>query len=356
MNKREKTLALVVAGMVGLLLIGVMVNRMYLEPKRQLQNQLAGARHTYQQNQGTLESGRFAAQLIAEKVDRTLATDPSEALSLSRSRLVDMLEQADLPVQLTRIDPERVDRHADNLTVGWSVSTRGRLAQIHRFLYMLGADPYLGRIENMTLRAQPRGVEYTLSLRYLTLVLRNAGREAPSQLTPVPVADDERYRQSWALVSRNIFRPFLPRPAPPPREPRQAEQPQPQPQQRQPEPEQPRPRPTHVLSSLTETPKGYDIVVRSVIDGRTSFSDYSIGDRLGGGRIVMVEVRWREDPNHEQRYSPSRVILDIDGDYWAIEIDQPLTRRYRIASDRLPEALQTRQTGTGSSEASTDDT
>ena len=354
MNRREKTLALVVAAMVGLLLLGVMVNRMYVQPKRQLQVQLAGARDTYQQNQDTLETGRFAAQLVAEKVDRTFATDPADALAISRSRLVEMLEHADLPVQLTRIDAERVDRQADNLTVGWSVSTRGRLAQLHRFLYMLQADPYLSRIESMSLRAQPRSVEYTLTLRYLALVLRDAGREAPVQLAPVPQPEGELYRQSWTLVSRNVFRPFLPRPAPPPPEPRQAEQPRSQPQQRQPEPEQPRP--THVLSSLTETPKGYDIVVRSVIDGRSSFSDYSIGDRLGGGRIVMVEVRWREDPHEQQRYSPSRVILDIDGDYWAIEIDQPLNRRYRIASDRLPEALQTRQTGTDSPEASTDGT
>ncbi len=357
MNAREKRLALLVALIAGAMIAATAVNRMYLQPKRELDAQLNAARGTLEGNLGTIDNGRFAAQLVAEKVEQTFSTDPAEALSISHARLVRMLDAAGLPLEegddgLAPIDPQRLDRSGQNLAVGWSVNTQGRLEQIHRFLYMVQNDPYLSRIDNMTLRAQPRGVDYTLTLRYLTLVLRDTGEAAPVELKPVPRPEGELFDQSWGLIARNIFRPFLPRPVPPPRPVAQPQPQRPQPQPQRPQPQPPRPRPSHVLVSLTETPKGPDIVVASHIDGRTSFSDYSIGDRLAGGHIVMVDVRWLEDPHNEGDYSPSRVIIDIDGVYHAVELNHPLTQRYRIAPDRLPEPLRSQEARAGDAERS----
>ena len=71
---------------------------------------------------------------------------------------------------------------------------------------------------------------------------------------------------------------------------------------------------------------------------------YKAGDALGGGTVQMIDYRFLPSPANPQILSPSRVILKVGPDFWAIELGQAVTEKRRLKRDQLPPQLQSAPT------------
>ncbi|MCC5828010.1 MAG: hypothetical protein JJU36_01055 [Phycisphaeraceae bacterium] len=346
MNPREKRLAVIV----GALLLSVgglfIVKQAVIDPLDRLRVEIRNARVQYEDNEDRILLARRQSLQAEELTELTFSKDVREAAALSRQRLVELLQRTMLEVRLNPLDNETIDRAAGDVAVGWSITTRGRLENIHDFLFLLQNDPYVNRLENIRITPVARSPEYNLTLRYQTLVMPSAIARPATEPLPFASLEDHRRDEHWQLVSRNIMRPFLARPPPPPPPPPQPEQPQ-QAQQPPPPPPPPQPtaRPEFLLVGIFEHPQGVDISFKNTQTQRVT--TMQIGDRLAGGEIVMAELRWRPDPRDENNQRPSRVIVRIDDSYWAIDLSMILRDRYRLTPDRLPEDLRTEPVDAG---------
>ena len=78
----------------------------------------------------------------------------------------------------------------------------------------------------------------------------------------------------------------------------------------------------------------YDITTPSRVDR------LKVGDALGGGTVVMIDRRplpRRDNPNLD---SPGRVILMIGQEYFAIEVETVVARKYPMPAELLPPELK----------------
>ena len=67
---------------------------------------------------------------------------------------------------------------------------------------------------------------------------------------------------------------------------------------------------------------------------------YKPGDTLGGGVIALVDYRPMPSPANPEILSPSRVILKVGPEYFAVELGQDLTEKRRLPDSMLPEEIR----------------
>jgi hypothetical protein len=67
---------------------------------------------------------------------------------------------------------------------------------------------------------------------------------------------------------------------------------------------------------------------------------YRPGDTLGGGVIALVDYRPMPLPDNPKILSPSRVILKVGPEYFAVELGQNLTEKRRLPDSMLPEEIR----------------
>ena len=212
------------------------------------------------------------------------------------------------------------------------------------FLYLAKSDPVLHRLDNLIITPKEGG-RADMSFRYATLVLaRQKGEKQPTTTAPGPQPDvdlngSERARYS-VIAARDLFRPYIKRPPPP------VVSAAPPTVERRPTPRTPRPTPR----PPTPSAERFRVVDLSswggedearVIDSVTGNTKaYKMGEPLAGGKAVMIEYKSVPRLDNPLLSSPSRVIIQIGLEYWAIELGQPLTAKRRLKSVELPEQLR----------------
>jgi hypothetical protein len=235
--------------------------------------------------------------------------------------------------------------------IGWRYDLLGRLEQVADMLYLLREDPYLHRVEGLSIVPQRDGRTVKLSFRYMTIVIdedllelkRKVGADRQTIRTatassdeslPLPTLGEESPRPACAVVvAREPFRPYVKK-RPKPQPPRHIAQPNPPASPQEPAPRRDR----FKVVSLTDWNGEQDISVKDTETGE--IRRYNPGDPLAGGSIVMVDYREMPKPDQPDLLSPSRVIVQLGENYFAVELGDSLAGKHRLDSDQLPPELK----------------
>jgi hypothetical protein len=277
---------------------------------------------------------------LRDIASRTFGTDPLAVREAIRVRIDKMVSASGMRRGTTASSPV-VGRHKKDSyqEIGWKYDLIGKLPQAIDMLYLLREDPYLHRIEGLTLTPTGEGNEVKLDFRYMTLVIEpRRGETLPTgdPENPKPIAELGEPRDRFdPIARRNIFRPYIRQ------RPEVAIQTQPvEPNSPDSPPAQPEPGQAgrFRVVSLSRFGTQQDISVR---DSQTGVVQrYNPGDALGGGTVVMVDQRSMPDPGKPELLSPSRLILRIGQQYYAVELGQTLDEKNRLAPHQLPRSLQ----------------
>lgn len=361
MNRREKILAIVIGAMVAGYAGYGAVNKLLFGRAAAYDAEAASLRADLNKLRAENRRKKGYVARLQGFASRSFEGDEVLVRERMRARLIRLLEHSGLsteklvsqPLQGRRLKHKGKEK---DRSVGRSVTIRGKPSHVINFLYLLKKDPYVHRIEGITLSADPKTGKMDLQLKYFTLLLDGVKREAPASSPATSPAGglDGPDRDGYDLiVRRDVFRPYVRRPTRvatrSPQRPRRA-YPRPRVQISTPAPPpgpQKRLRVTG-LSTLSGVP---EVSVRNRSDGEVK--TYKLGESLGNGTIVMIDYRPMPKPEDPRDLSGSRVILRIGGNYWAVEIGQYLVDKYRLKALELPPGLRGRAGAAGESSEKT---
>jgi hypothetical protein len=327
MNKREKLLATLVGGLVGVLVIGFGIRTALLQPLQKIDKSIQGYREkidkiTKEKLQSITTDDRIQAvalKTFGDTVDQASATSGE---ILTRRILESGLEES----EFTRT-PASPRKLKGALEIGWIVQGEGSLTNIINLLFLLENSPYLHRVENVSVTTGETVGRVKTRFRYLTLVL-DPSPDVKRKALPDKFALDSTERHAYDdLIARDILRPYIKRPAPPP-----APATGPGSSGGTPSPTAPGPESFKVVS-LSEWEGQPEIHVLDSAAQRTK--RYKPGDQLAGGTIVCVDYREMPMPD-SFAHSESRVILKVGSEFWAIERGKTLADKHKLEPEQLP--------------------
>ncbi|MFP4355728.1 MAG: hypothetical protein ACLFUJ_11455 [Phycisphaerae bacterium] len=354
MTKREKKLAAVAGTVLGLIGAVGLVHIALLSPLKSLELRENALRSQLGKAKDANSARRSMHARIKQITSQTFGLSGQATATRGDVErfLVDLQKRSDLP-------PLKIDNTAAPNKkgvyegVGWSISGTGRLDKIMNFLYLLENQPYLYKIQRLTLRPDWETELIAMNLDYATILpvqleypkkIRNV--EEPQIITgkysggttAASLSSPERQRYSLLRLRDPLLR-YKQKPvqvAKPPSQPRSRPRPQPKPQPR-PRP-QPQAQPTYRLTSTTAFGGKPQIRIENIRTGSSQV--YREGDAFDGGTIVMVDYRSLPMPENPRLLSGSRIILKKGPDYWAIERGQTFSQKRLLRTDQLPETLQ----------------
>ena len=224
--------------------------------------------------------------------------------------------------------------------IGWRYKLIGSLRQAVNMMYLLRNDPYLHRIEGLNVEPTKDRKEVKLSFQYIALVLipkKNEKLPTSDSADPKAIpklADSKQLPLYYGIAGRNLFRPYLPKSAPPPRVAKRTKSPS------------PAPAPStdwgkYKVVDLSQWGPEKDIRIENTQKrAQQRFRLYNVGDSLAGGTIVMVDYRTMPKPSQPELLSYSRLILKIGGDYYAVELGRSLAEKHRLKGKDIPPSLR----------------
>ena len=330
MTVREKTLGIVVVGILGCGLLYAIVSRFVLAPMAEADRKIGSLREDNEKlekrNSG---EGRYE-RVVASVGKRMYGRDPGRVRELIRAKIMLLAKRSGLDTRehwdMTPVTGrQRRDYYSE---LGWSVRGRGRLKHVVNFLYLLNADPHVHRVSNLRLMPVARSDDIKMQVKYTTIVpegktLRYLRGVEPSRKLKEPDLNSRSRARYNAIVLRDLFRPYRKRPpivARAPGAPAAFEKGELR---------------VVSLSQMAEQP---DIGVRDTLTGAVRY--YRPGDRLGDGRIVLVDYRKMPLPDRPGILSESRVIVRIGSAYWAVELGQAMADKRKLKPTELPEELR----------------
>jgi hypothetical protein len=331
MNQREKTLAIIVVGMLGFFVVALGLRAFFLKPLRDVDSRIAAAQERLETIRAERRAYFDSEDRMKEVARRTFADDVNQAAAIAGEMLTRHIMQCGLrEADFTRL-PAGPRRMRGVQEVGWSVQGEGPLSNIVDLLFGLQELPFVHRVENVVFAASEKPGLVRVRFRYLTLVFEtpfDVTREMPDAI----LAFDETRRKPYeAIVQRDILRPYIKRPPPPP--------PATRPPRSTPETPPPPGPENFQIVSLTEWQGVSEIHVRDRTRQRTV--SYTIGDELAGGEIVLVDYRPLPLRRNPTLQSHSRVILKLGSEFWAVERGQTLADKYLLQPEQLPDAVGT---------------
>jgi hypothetical protein len=346
MTAREKKLAGIVLLAMGILALWGVTMKLIVEPGRELDKQQQRLTSELAELEIDLNRVEPLLRTVARVRARSFDSDPSRTSELTRAHLVTLIQQAGLSIDTASMRPF-TGRTVPNVLqeVGWQVSTVGPKPRLINLLYLLREDPHLGRIDDLRLSPDDDG-DMELRFRYVTLVIADPKYHAlppvePLEEAPLTLNNPQR-DQLEMIVARDVFRPYVPRPQQVVQAPRPQPKPTPQPQtpapQPQPQPAQAAPAGNWRVVGLPRWADGSEVMLRN--EQTSQVLRLHTGDEIEGGEIVMVDYRTLPRIDDPTLRSSSRVIIKLGRDLWAIELGQTTQQRYRLPTQRIPEALQ----------------
>jgi hypothetical protein len=330
MNRREKTLAASVGGVVLIFAAVFGVRAVILKPLRDIDKQTAAVQDKIAKIQADRRKYFAAEDRLKEITLRTYADSVEQASAVSGEMLTKQIEGAGLQEEdFTRIPvgPRKLRGASE---IGWNVQGVGGLSNVVNLLFILNSSPWLHRTENLTVSAGEAPGVVRIHFQYLTLVIDPSPEINRTNLAPILALDSPDRHLLNSIVSRDVLRPYIKQP-PPPLEPGQ---PAPPPAKRNapPGPENFR------IVSLSEWEGQPEVHVRDLAAQKTM--RFKPGDNLNGGTIVMVDYRPMPQPGNPLLQSYSRLILKIDGELWAVERGKTLADKHKLNLSEIPPQLQ----------------
>lgn len=343
MTARQKKILFAVAGVyLAAMVLYAVVTQWFLEParahglrKQQLQTEIA---NLIQQN-GLKPRHEARYRQISKQV---LPGNETEAGSYLADTLMTLLDCGHLGGKLIASRPLEPKPKFGFDELGHAMKVRGKLAYLVDLLYLLESQPFLHRLDNLMLSRQGGG-EFDLSFTYSALAVdaRNKRVKPARQPTtesapPVQNLESPERRQYDAIASRDLFRPYVKRVVEVVRPP-EIQRPEDPPQQ--PEPPKARRQEFFVCGLVTWDDGRQEIAIRNGSNGEVRC--YKPGDRIEGAEVVMIDYRPIPRADNPRLDSPSRLILKIGQDYWAVEIERSLSDKRLMKADQLPPELHT---------------
>jgi len=340
-STREKILALTISLAVVLFTFYLAVDKLFLSQRDRLNGQRTSLRHKIDAANQAMKDYEKQVAKLPDLLAKTFGSDENVASERVRARLVNLLKASGMktdisltPQSSAKVRSPRGDIAGNEVT--WQVVTEGKLDQLIDFVYLLDNEPYLHRIESLSLTPRSGSGTIEMRLRFLSFVpAKRHGKDVPpgavAEQPPSERLDSPRRKLYEVIASRDAFRPYLRYQAPP-----VAVRPAP--------PVGPRPTVVHAptappekVVSLAMWAGRQEVYVRNQSTGEIRV--LKPGQTLAGGKIVMIDYRRLPMPGEPQMLSTSRVILQKGGSYWAIELGQDTTIAHRMPEDQLPQAL-----------------
>jgi hypothetical protein len=323
MKRREKILAGIVLGIVGVFILGLGLRSFLLKPIKEIDKQTALIREKIEKiNQERREY--FDAEESLKKItQRTFATDLNQASARSGEIITRELSSAGLnEADFTRlpVGPRKLKGASE---IGWSIQGKGDLARIINLLYLLQTSPHLHRIEGVTLSASEKPGEIKARFLYLTLVVEAAPEVDPIEIKRhLTLESPERFAYN-SLIERDILRPYI------------KAQPAKPSDSRGPDPSRPLGPESLRVVSLSEWNGQPEVHIRDLARQKTF--RFVPGDKLDDhGEIIAVDYRRMPSPRNPLLTSDSRVILKIGSEFWAVERGQTLADKRKLDAAQWP--------------------
>jgi hypothetical protein len=329
MNDREKLIAGIVGGVVGLAVLAFVARSFVNAPLRDLDKRIAVAREKIDRIK-TQRRAYFAAEDRLKAVAaRTFADTVDEAGAASGEMLTRQILAAGLRETAFTRTPVSRNPVKGAKEIGWNVQGDGPLTNVVNLLYLLDRSPWVHRTENLSIAAGEAPGMIRVRFGYLTLVLDPTPEIQRTNLVAKASLEDPERHLLNSIVSRDLFRPYIKRPPP-----------QTVPGQPNPPPSKPGvpPGPENFrVVSLSEWNGQPEIHVRDLAAQKTM--RFKPGDELAGGVIALVDYRSVPRADNSLLQSHSRVILRIGTDYWAVERGRTLADKRKLAAAELPPGL-----------------
>jgi hypothetical protein len=334
----SRTVAIVVGAAVGCVIFYMVLDALLLSPVSRSNAEAVSKLNAIAKLQRANSEERTLQARLDHAMRTSFGADKTAAKEQMRSMLMDLLEASRMRhIDLADSDIGNKKQGAED--IGWKITAYGELANVVTFLHMLSGDWHLHRLENLSV-SPAAGGEVVLNVRYATLVLDGAGAansKAPAtQIAasgPAALIAGGNRRDYDVIAARDILRPYV---------------------KRRPVPGSPQ---SPAYGGQGRDTPSYaakpSVASLSCLDGKEPAIDlcdtsgnvtrYRLGDSLpralGGGRIAMVDYRPLPSPDNPQDKSPSRLILEIDSRYWAVELGQPLDTKRPLPPELLPPDL-----------------
>ena len=336
MQKREKLLLLATGLIAALFVGGLSWQRYVTEPLADLDRQTTARLGELDELEELEREAAWAAGRLRELASRTYGGDVGRGQARLAGHVAGLMREVGLEPGRFTIRPMQPRRLRGGQEIGLTLNGEGPLERVVDLLHLLEAEPVLGGVEDLTVRRGGEAGEVNVRLRYVSVVLEGVSVDARVALGEVEAARSGRVAYA-GITERDLLRPYVPRPPEP--------EPEPEPRRAEPEPEpEPDPPPgpeTYRVVSLTQWGGEPEVHVWDTNEERTLV--YGVGEELAGGVegvIVMVDYRAMPLPGHPGLESYSRVIIEGEDGYWAIESGQTLAQKHRLSEEQLPSALR----------------
>ncbi|MBE3069499.1 MAG: hypothetical protein IMZ66_04605 [Planctomycetes bacterium] len=337
MNNREKALA-AVCGLAAVSLVTYMaINKVFIGPAADCEKQAADLKSKIERLETEKSKDKTHRARLANLARATYGTDEMRVTEQVRTRVTEVITLSGLSSQNLSMKPMIGSRVPGVYKeIGWTVRARGKLGQVISFLYLMSKEPHLHRLDNVILSPVPASQEVELQAKYATLLLeapkgeKLVTGEVDELITAALLETPDRERYN-VIATRDLFRPYIPG------QPKPAEAPPETPRVR---PEAPPPRTPDSRYRLVGLPLWggkADVLIRDASSGK--IAKYTSGDEFAGGRVVTVDYRPMPSPNNPEILSMSRVVLQIGGQYYALELGATLAEKHTLSPDQLPPGL-----------------
>ena len=346
MIRRDKLIAIVVGTLVGGTILYIAVNGLCLSPASQLDAQTRERLNKVAQLKKSIAANSDSRRKLAAFAAGTLGTESeaNKVSSILETRLTEILKQVGLTSPtvagsppLDSVRPTALPKKA-GAQLGWRISAKGRLDQVLELLYYLDAEPYLHKVEQLSIT--PAGNEVKVDVTFLTLVLPEIKDASLRAVTTMPAATQpaslEERKIAYALIAaRDVLRPYIQRVV--------------QPQPNDPPPGQHEVTPDTLPADPTARLKLSDMSIYNGQDDQVGFYDLTtpdkvqwmkIGDAMAGGKIVCIDRRPLPKREKPELDSPGRIIIQIGQEYFAVEVETTVAQKYPLPADKLPTGLK----------------
>lgn len=353
MTVREKVMAGTVGAMMGGFVLYTITQSVLLAPAAEADGAVPKLESTIAEHERVIAREGYYRENLTKFKARTfgrtepVASEEMRAFILTVARRSGMNTREDWSTSSFRGKRDR----GVYQEVGWAVNARGSMKSVVNFLHLLQDDPRLHRIDRFGVMPDPKRRDMKVSLRYTSLVLdpkvvpkpKPKAKAVPPEKLVYPQLASAQRKQYDAIVTRDLFRPYVKRPVvirrpPPPPPPRD--------RTRKPPPPPPPPKPPPIetklkIVSLAKFAGRPEVCLRHTDTER--FTRLAEGDRLNDPKIrlpdwqiAMVDYRPMPHPDNPAILSSSRAILRVGTKYWAVELGQTLSRKHLLAPDQLP--------------------
>jgi hypothetical protein len=170
---------------------------------------VAAARQELEDTKLAEARGRAAMENLERWQNQSLPSNPTQAVSLYRTWLLEQLNKAGLTndIDLKYVPRSRLSNSYQ--TVRFTVESKGDIGAVARFLYEFYHHDHMHKLVSLRLRPNTGGQNLIVMLDIEALIVRGAVRDdtlSDGTSDRLALADADAYRES--IASRNVFQAY----------------------------------------------------------------------------------------------------------------------------------------------------